>query len=644
MLSTTGTNVDALANTETGDWYGFEISGQAVDLDQAYAGVVPGSWLALANTTVEHLPESQLGYVELYLASEVSQRSRSDYGLASKVTHVELDSDENLSLFDLRNTLVLAESERLPLAEPPLRTAVFGDRIELASKQTALARRQPLAVAGARQHLRVRPLTIGLTLSLDDGGSVELVPGDRLTLLEAPARTLADGSLDRLDPDKLLAALDTGADEVFQWTLADRDGRPGRLAADAGRFAADPAEDVDPVAGEIAFVADAPDAVAHVRDRTHLRLQAPLRNVYDRATVTVNANVAPATHGETVTEIVGSGDASQPDQRFPLKQVPLTYVRAPTPSGRASTLAVRVEGALWQEHATLYGAGPADHDYSTETADAGTTTVVFGDGVEGARLPTGSQNVSAAYRKGIGAAANVRAGQLTTLLARPLGVTEVVNPEPATGGQDPEALADARTNAPRTVLTLDRAVSVRDYEDFARAYAGIAKAQATWVATGPLRGIVLTVAGPEGAAIDPGSSTGTGLKGALHDFGDALTRVTLVSYRSAAFVLHATVKVRDDLIADEVLAAARATLVAAFSFVARDFGQRVTIDEVVAVLHRTVGIVAVDVNVLRRSDQTGAPAVRPRLESALPLVGAGGATGAELLTVDADALELGVMA
>ena len=57
--------------------------------------------------------------------------------------------------------------------------------------------------------------------------------------------------------------------------------------------------------------------------------------------------------------------------------------------------------------------------------------------------------------------------------------------------------------APLSVLTLDRMVSLQDYEDFARAFAGIAKALATWSGVGRTRGVFLTVAGPGGTAVDP---------------------------------------------------------------------------------------------------------------------------------------------
>ena len=113
----------------------------------------------------------------------------------------------------------------------------------------------------------------------------------------------------------------------------------------------------------------------------------------------------------------------------------------------------------------------------------------------------------ARYRKGLGVAGNVAGGKLTTLLSRPLGVSEVSNPDAATGGEDAEPLDRARDNAPLTVLTLDRAVSIDDYVNFARAFAGIDKAHALWIPAGPARGVFLTIAGVEGADVPASSDT-----------------------------------------------------------------------------------------------------------------------------------------
>src|SRR5262249_43059032 len=64
---------------------------------------------------------------------------------------------------------------------------------------------------------------------------------------------------------------------------------------------------------------------------TFLQFAQPLAYKYKRETVTIYGNVVRATHGETRSEALGSGDGSQALQRFSLHQSPLTYISAPTP-------------------------------------------------------------------------------------------------------------------------------------------------------------------------------------------------------------------------------------------------------------------------------------------------------------------------
>src|SRR5690606_16114075 len=120
-------------------------------------------------------------------------------------------------------------------------------------------------------------------------------------------------------------------------------------------------------------------------------------------------------------------------------------------------------GVEWDAVASTFGRGLSERVYVPRIGDDGSTTLTFGDGAHGARLPTGRENVSARYRVGIGTEGAVKSGALTVLKTRPQGVKAVTNPLAAFGAQDPETLADARANAPVTVLTLDRLVSVRDY-------------------------------------------------------------------------------------------------------------------------------------------------------------------------------------
>ncbi|CAM5639300.1 LysM domain-containing protein OS=Streptomyces glaucescens OX=1907 GN=SGLAU_07255 PE=4 SV=1 [Streptomyces glaucescens] len=173
-------------------------------------------------------------------------------------------------------------------------------------------------------------------------------------------------------------------------------------------------------------------------DRVHTRftLTARLAHRYRRETVRILGNVVEATHGESREEAIGSGDSDRVNQTFALWQSPLTWLADDGPLGARPVLEIRVDGVLWHEVDSLAGRGPTERVHITGTTADGRTTVTFGDGVHGARLPSGHENVRARYRFGTGKAANVPADRVTQPLSRPLGVTAVTNPRPATGGSD----------------------------------------------------------------------------------------------------------------------------------------------------------------------------------------------------------------
>ncbi len=335
-----------------------------------------------------------------------------------------------------------------------------------------------------------------------------------------------------------------------------------------------------------------------------ITVEPALTHRFIRETVTIFGNVAPATHGETVTEALGGGDASQAYQRFALRQPPVTYVSAATPGGRESTLRVFVNDQQWHETSSFFGADPTDHLFVVTHTEEGQAICQAGDGKTGSRFPSGLDNVRAVYRKGVGRDGNVKAGQLSMLLTRPLGVKDAKNYTPAVGGDDGERIEDARCNAPFTVKTLDRVVSLQDYEDFCLTFAGIAKALAVWTWDGTSEGVFLTVSGPGGVAVDPADTLGQNLLDALRKAGDPHVPITMASYRPAFFELRPRVKRDPDRELDRVLAAAEFNLRQAFSFEARSFGQPVTLSEIVTVLQSTTGVLAVDIDAFFRVPST----------------------------------------
>jgi predicted phage baseplate assembly protein len=183
---------------------------------------------------------------------------------------------------------------------------------------------------------------------------------------------------------------------------------------------------------------------------------------------------------------------------------------------------------------------------------------------------------------------------------RPLGVTGVSNPQAATGGQDPQSVDDIRANAPRTVLTLGRAVSITDYQNFARSFAGIAKAHALWIPDGPGRGVFLTIAGAGGTALPPGDPTLANLVTSLHSYGNPLIPISAVSFVETLFRFSADVLYDPAYDPGTVEAEVRDLLAQTFGFAARAFGQAVGVDEISTVIQSVAGVVAVNVKVLTR--------------------------------------------
>ncbi len=373
--------------------------------------------------------------------------------------------------------------------------------------------------------------------------------------------------------------------------------------------------------------------------KTVLKLVEALQYNYIRNSVIINANVAPATHGETTHEILGSGDASMAFQKFVLKQPPLTYVSASTASGISSTLEIRVNELLWQETDFFIDRGPDEHVYITRRDNEGNTTVIFGDGINGARLPSGQNNVVATYRKGIGSPGLLKAKQLSQLATKPLQVKSAINPVITSGAEEPETLQLARRNASLTILTLDRIVSLKDYEDFATAFAGIAKAHATWARRQKQQQVFITVAGEGGAAINPNTALYKNLASAVSKAGTNQVPFHITSYTPRYFSVSAGLMIHPDHTPENVLENAAQRLLQQFSFELRNFMQPVSFSEVIACLQETPGVIAVDVDALHRSEEA-MPSIQYFIDASLPAINANHFSGAELLTIAPNAISL----
>jgi hypothetical protein len=194
-------------------------------------------------------------------------------------------------------------------------------------------------------------------------------------------------------------------------------------------------------------------------------------------------NLLPVSRGKTVSnEVLGSGDATVAGQEFVLQKSPLTYLLSGdsiSGVGYTSTLKVWVDGVQWHEVPSFYGQLPTARIFVTREDENNITHVQFGDGVSGARLSSGVNNVVATYRYGSGKEAP-DAGSLTVILQSRPGLKAIKNPVPVGGGADPDPPAQIKKYAPQSVLTFGRAVSGNDYETIAAQAPGVARARSYW--------------------------------------------------------------------------------------------------------------------------------------------------------------------
>jgi hypothetical protein len=666
----------------TGGWIALAAPGpggpQATQGTLATSPFVPGgadAFFPLRILDDETTPTAQptatvITNVGLYQAQPApSILTRAGFGMSGTVTRVPLDTTDGINGLRRRDALFFVESEALALGRRPVTTPVDGNYelpggptatgptgpfVTLASPGADLDVGRKVALTGKRAFLRplgdpVLSQRLAATILVQDPFSLCTTALSTIRAQVSTVMIADDGTgrsedvvglaLELLDPPTQQPSLAASCSPysnltvavtvpMLRWHVRSPTGLSGFVDLPLEALIHIPAPTSAQAISEIGQVA----AITNTGTRTVLELARPIQHIYDRASLTVSGNVAAATHGETVAnEVLGNGDATTANQLFVLKRPPLTYVPSDAnASGAVSTINVSIGGVKWQEVPALFGEPPGARVFTLRRTDAGDTNVIFGDGVQGSRLPTGAGNVVATYRTGIGPDGEVDAGVLTLPVVRPLGIRGVNNPVAATGAASPASIDDARTNAPLTITTLGRAVSTRDVENFARAFLGVGKAQAVLLWNGSSQIIHVTIGTSSGEPVPAGAPLLDHLASALRQEGDPALLFEIDTYDQLEFRVSLAVAVDPSRQEDDVHQAVKQALIDTFSFAERDFGQPVTAAEVLTAAQRVPGVVAVNIDLLYLtvpSKQDALPSQPARFDGAAT-------TRAQLLVVD----------
>ncbi|MBT7047515.1 MAG: hypothetical protein HN977_19195 [Gammaproteobacteria bacterium] len=309
----------------------------------------------------------------------------------------------------------------------------------------------------------------------------------------------------------------------------------------------------------------------------------------------IYANAVAATHGETQTEkIVGNGDASKTNQRFPLSSDNISWVSdASFNSGVRADLTVRVGQRIWQQVERLSRSAAEDFHYSVKVDEDNKLSLCFGDGKHARRLPTGIDNVRVRYRNGYGEEGNLPANSLFKV-ARPHSlVKSFIAPIAASGGAQKEAPSSMRENAPATVLTLGRAVSIDDFTHLAAHHSMVWQARAfEKIPDRPARlqvQVVIVAAG--GSTFTSGSDTASLIQNFLIKHALPDTPISVVSYQPILMQLKLTIMVDETSYdKDVVKAAVFSQLQQNLQLKQRKLGQALFRSEIIGLLEQVEGV------------------------------------------------------
>lgn len=252
----------------------------------------------------------------------------------------------------------------------------------------------------------------------------------------------------------------------------------------------------------------------------------------------------------------------------------------------------------WDYVDRLTDAGPEASVYSTYNDDSGYTHLRFGDAVSG-RIPPTNAAIYVNYRYGRGAAGNVVGGSIDTITPNIPNVS-VTNQYAAAGGADPESIDNMRYGIPRATHTLDRAVTLSDFESLCLQVPGVAKA----TAYGTYYTMVHVPIAPVG-----GGMPSDGLQNRVQDYlSDRMMLGASAIVEDPVYVdveVSIIVHVLPSFGKESVRLSVQGAVLSLFDFTVVDFGTRISIGDVFRDAMDQTGVDYIELTMLRLKGHTG---------------------------------------
>ena len=339
-------------------------------------------------------------------------------------------------------------------------------------------------------------------------------------------------------------------------------------------------------------------------------------------------NIVRAGHGESKpVKTLGSGDATQTNQEMILGLADVAFIQDPAmPSGVRAAVEVVINSRTWQQVPNFQQSEQEDAHYTVRLTEDGQLLFTFGDGFQARRLPTGRNNVTVHSRVGTGLSGNLFAGGLTKAVKPHRLLENFIHLEVTSGGNDREDESSLHTNAPKSLLALERAVSLNDFAALAASHSGIWQAKAFRLQPGFGHSERVRV-----ALVPAGGGPLGSLEDEIRDFLKSHAvpgvEVQVVPYRAVALDLEIMIQVKSaEYDPDTVIANVETALIASLSLQKRRLGAPLFRSEVYAIVEAVTGVencqcllsavTAAGVRLQRGSDHT-IRSIRPKADQVL---------------------------
>jgi hypothetical protein len=336
---------------------------------------------------------------------------------------------------------------------------------------------------------------------------------------------------------------------------------------------------------------------------------------YTRFHTKIYGNVVLSGHGESQTEkILGAGDATRSSQQFDFDVAAVSFVTDGNfPPGVRAAVEIAVDNRTYQQVPTLNDSDPEDPHYVVRMKEDGTLAFEFGDGRRGRRLPSGTNNVRIRHRIGVGLSGNLPPFSLEKEVKPHPLIDSLLQPMASTGGNDMEGAESMRQNAPASVLTIERAVSLTDFTHLATGNSSVWQARAFRLPPGPGRADRIEVAVvPAGGGIL--GTLGESLKVFLEANALPGVQVSVVGYQSIILDLNLTLSIKEDEYDPDLVAeAVRQAVLQAFALKEARLGEPLFRSQVFEIVEAVEGVenCRCAINPTGFRDETGA-ATQPR--------------------------------